>query len=81
MTPHARMTLLVWALNTLGFIGYLAWLATCRERIMETREGVLYLLPCVVFLFVFACLWSARAREREAAIEAKENAWNEAHKP
>jgi hypothetical protein len=72
------LTALVWALNSAGFLAYLVWLATCRERIMEAREGVLYLLPCVAFLFVFACLLTARARD--AQIGAKESGWNEARK-
>lgn len=81
MSARTRLTALVWILNSAGFLAYLAWLATCRERIMESREGVLFLLPCVVFLFVFASLWSARARDREAEEILKEDAWNEAHKP
>lgn len=81
MTLRTGVTALVWFLNSVGFLAYLAWLATCRERIMETREGVLYLLPCVVFLFVFASLWSAQVREREVETAIKEDSWNEAHKP
>lgn len=81
MNARTGLTALIWVLNSVGFVAYLAWLATCRERIMESREGVLFLLPCVVFLFVFASLWSARVRDREAEAALKEDAWNEAHKP
>lgn len=81
MTPHRRILAIVWGVNTLGFIAYLVWLATSHERIMNSREGVVFLLPCVAFLFVFASLRSARHREMEAETDAKENEWNAAHKP
>ncbi len=79
------MTAAVWVLNTLGFIAYLAWLAGSHERILTEREGVIFLLPCVAFIFVFVFLRSARRRDaeaaEEAAEEAKEESWNAAHKP
>lgn len=71
MKMRARLIAAVWALNTVGFALYLGWLATCRERIMESREGVLYLLPVVAFLFVFASLWGARARPPGAGVSSE----------
>lgn len=79
MTPHPRLLAAVWVLNTLGFAGYLVWLATSHERIMNSREGVVFLLPCVVFLFVFACLRAVRPREADT--NARETSWNAARKP
>lgn len=81
MRPHPRILAAVQAVNAIGFLAYLVWLATSHERIMNSREGVLFLLPCVAFLFVFACLRAARHRELEAAADAKEDAWNAVHKP
>jgi hypothetical protein len=47
----------VWILNTLGFIGYLAWLSTLDARAtLRSQDGILYYIPCVPFLFVFLLL-------------------------
>ncbi len=88
MNPHPRITAAVWVLNAVGFILYLVWLASSHERILTEREGVLFLLPCVVFLFIFVFLRGARGHDEEAAEdaaaeekEAKETSWNAAHKP
>lgn len=70
MTARARLTLAVKIVNSAGFLAYLVWLATSHERIMYSRQGVLYLLPCVAFLFVFACL---RYVPREDDDEAPEH--------
>lgn len=51
-----RLIALTWLVNSTGFLAFLAWLAKSRERIVESREGVLYLIPLVAFLFVFAGL-------------------------
>ena len=61
---------LVLAINTLGFLGYLTWLAVRDDRIFYAQDGVLYLLPCIPFIFIFAYLVHARRRARE---EAEEN--------
>ncbi len=56
-------TILTWTialLNTVGFAAYLVWLAGRSQRILYTQDGVLVLLPCLAFLFVFACLWHGR---------------------
>jgi hypothetical protein len=56
MKARSRLTRVVQVLNTAGFVAYLVWLATGHERILYARQGVLYLLPCIAFVFVFACL-------------------------
>ncbi len=81
MNRHPRITTAVWVLNSLGFLTYLAWLATSHERILHAREGVVFLLPCVAFLFVFIYLRAAHRTALEAEQDLKEDAWNAAHKP
>lgn len=61
---------LVWWVNTIGFVGYLTWLAVRDDRIFYAQDGVLYLLPCIPFIFVYAYLAHAKRRARE---EAEEN--------
>lgn len=56
MKTQSRLILAVKVINSIGFAAYLVWLATSHERIMYSRQGVLYLLPCVIFIFVFASL-------------------------
>lgn len=80
MNRHPYITTTIWVLNSAGFVAYLMWLAGSHERILTEREGVLFLLPCVAFLFVFVCLRAARHRELEEEAESKENSWNAAHK-
>ena len=60
----------VLAVNTAGFAAYLGWLAWRDDRILYAQDGILYVLPCVPFLFVFAYVVHARRRARE---EAEEN--------
>ena len=66
----ATLVNLVLAINTLGFLGYLGWQAMRDDKIFYVQDGVLYLLPCIPFIFVFAYLVHARRRARE---EAEEN--------
>lgn len=56
MTKRPAIEWLILALNTLGLLGYLFWLVFRSRKIMYSQDGVLYLLPCVVFFFVFAYL-------------------------
>lgn len=44
------------ALNALGLLLYLYWLATGSEHLFRTADGVVQLLPCLFFLFVFIYL-------------------------
>lgn len=59
----------VLAVNTLGLLGYLVWLAVRDEKIFYAQDGILYLLPCIPFIFVFAFVVNARRRDRESAEE------------
>ena len=47
-------------LNSAAFLLYLVWLAAWRHRILYSRDGVLYLLPCLLMFFVFAVLLAPR---------------------
>jgi hypothetical protein len=40
-------------LNTAGLAGYFAWLIFGGQRILYTQTGVMYLLPCLPFFFVY----------------------------
>ncbi|MCB1068921.1 MAG: hypothetical protein H7A43_01945 [Verrucomicrobia bacterium] len=53
--PVARMLLIV--LNTIGLALYIYWLATREDLILYSTAGVLYLLPCVPFIFVLIAAW------------------------
>jgi hypothetical protein len=61
-SPLERLILVV---NSLGFAAYLFWLVARSGRIFYTQEGVLYLLPCVAFFFVFAFIARSRQAEEE----------------
>ncbi|MBU4461211.1 MAG: hypothetical protein KJ579_11630 [Verrucomicrobia bacterium] len=54
--PRAWLPGLVAAVNGAGFIGYLVWLASRGRRLFFEPQGVIYLLPCIAFFFVFVCL-------------------------
>lgn len=66
----ATLAGVVLGLNTLGFLGYLTWLAVRDDQIFYAQDGVLLLLPCIPFIFVYAYFGHARRRARE---EAEEN--------
>ncbi len=56
----------IWIVNTLGFVAFLAWLASMSDRqILREQEGILYFLPCVPFLFVFVLLLEPKPRSRK----------------
>lgn len=52
-------------LNTIGFIGYLVWLVTSSDRIFYTQDGVLFLLPCVPFFFVYLFVFHKKHAEAD----------------
>lgn len=58
-----RVTILM--LNSIGFLGFLGWLMVSRERILYTQEGVLYLLPCLPFFFVYVYLFKSGSPDDE----------------
>ncbi len=48
---------LAWLVNTIGLVVYLIWLTrTAGSNLFFSQEGVLYLLPCLPFFFVFFAL-------------------------
>lgn len=49
--------------NTIGLAIYLLWLAWARRPIFYTQDGILYLLPCVPFFFVYALLFASRRKD------------------
>jgi len=65
MTRRPAMEGVVLALNTAGLLAYLFWLVFRSRRIMYAQDGVLYLLPCVAFFFVFAYLLRRRPGSSE----------------
>lgn len=62
-SQRLRRTVLL--VNTLGLLLFLAWLAWGGQRIFHTQNGVVYLLPCLPFFFVYVFL-SRRAGEGES---------------
>lgn len=42
--------------NVVGLLVYLYWLSTRSERLFYHADGVLFLLPCILFIFVFLYL-------------------------
>ena len=55
----------IWIVNTLGFAGFLVWLASMSDRqILREQDGILYFLPCVPFLFVFVLLMEPKGRRQ-----------------
>lgn len=57
---HSFWRKAVFLVNTVGFLIYLAWLMAGSQRIFYTQDGVLYLLPCLPFFFVYAFLFGRR---------------------
>jgi Ca2+/Na+ antiporter len=62
-TDRARRWLL--AGDGAGLVIYLFWLATRGERLFYHADGVIYLLPCILFLFVFLYLRHGEPRKEE----------------
>lgn len=53
---HQRLHNVILLLNSAGLLGYLYWLVFGHQRILYTQNGVLYLLPCLPFAFVYLFL-------------------------
>lgn len=47
-------------LNSAGLLAYLFWLVFKAGQIFYTQEGVLYLLPVLPFVFVYALALAPR---------------------
>lgn len=68
---NAKFKRIVWIVNTLGFVGFLAWLASMSDRqILREQDGILYFLPCVPFLFVFVLLLEPKGKGKSGGREA-----------
>lgn len=50
-------------LNSIGFLGYMFWLVFKAGSFMYTQEGVLYLLPCLPFFFVYFSIFQKKKAE------------------
>lgn len=61
---HRLRQALQWA-NGLGLLAYLYWLATRSQRLFYRADGVLYVLPCLLFVFVFLYLRHGGVRRDE----------------
>lgn len=62
---NAKLKRWIWIVNTLGFVAFLAWLASMSDRqILREQDGILYFLPCVPFLFVFVLLLEPKGKGR-----------------
>lgn len=66
MNLRPSMPGVVAAVNGAGFVGYLFWIAGRGRRIFFDPQGIIYLLPCVAFIFVFACLASRKGQAPSA---------------
>lgn len=69
MSAFSGLERLVLAVNTVGFAAYLAWLVMGSERIFYTQDGVLFLLPCLPFFFVFVYLFRKHKQPGEPSEE------------
>lgn len=69
MSSFTGLERLVLAVNTAGFVAYLAWLVMGSERIFYTQDGVLFLLPCLPFFFIYVYLLRKRKQPEESAEE------------
>lgn len=57
--------LAVFLVNTAGLVAYLAWLVFGHPRIFYTQDGIVYLLPCLAFFFVYFFLFRGGQKEPE----------------
>jgi len=55
-----RLHHIILLLNTAGLLGYLAWLVFGHEHILYNQKGVLFLLPCLPFTFIYLFLAKQR---------------------
>ena len=69
---NAKLKRWIWIVNTLGFVVFLAWLASMSDRqILREQDGILYFLPCVPFLFVFVLLMEPKGKNGKKPEEGK----------
>ena len=78
-TVTSRLRRWVLGLNTAGFVLFLVWIVSLRDRaILREQDGILYFMPCLPFLFVYLLLMppkeSGKKREEEEQEEGKKEA-------
>lgn len=55
----------VWILNTLGLFLYGVWLVMLDERrLFYAQDGILFLLPCLPFFFVYMLLLKDKLQKK-----------------
>jgi len=62
---HNKLFLVVLLANTAGLLAYFFWLVFGEARILYTQDGVLFLLPCLPFFFVYFFLFRGGKQEPE----------------
>ena len=60
-----KLRTLILLLNSAGLMFYLGWLVFGHQRILYTQTGVVYLLPCLPFFFVYFFLFRGAKTEGE----------------
>lgn len=60
MTRRSTLERLVLVINSVGLGLYLVWLVFRAHKIFYTQDGVLYLLPCLPFIFVYLFIFGKR---------------------
>ena len=60
------------SINTIGLLGFLAWLIFSRERIFYTQDGVLFFLPVLPFFFVYFFVFRSPAPEEDTDYDEME---------
>lgn len=65
-----RITVIV--INSLGLLGFLAWLIWSRERIFYTQDGVLFFLPVLPFFFVYFFVFRSPPPEEDTDFDETE---------
>lgn len=68
-SPWSKLEKAVFVINTAGLVVYLAWLMSGMQRIFYTQDGVLYLLPCLLFFFVYAFLFRTHTKSESPSEE------------
>jgi len=63
MSKLTRFETVLVTLNSAGLLGYMFWLVFKAGSFMYNQEGVLYLLPCLPFFFVYFSLFQKKKAE------------------
>lgn len=65
MKPWSAWERVLLILNTLGFLGWMIWLVVGGTQFLYTQDGIVQLLPCLPFFFVYGFLVHHRHEEDE----------------